>query len=149
MLISPRPNPGTVGHTTMSLFREYLEDTSVHGLRYLSVSPGAASKLSWFFCIAASFTVAFLICHSNVVQWNANPKVLTSVQSVTVSGNKIHMPTVTVCPRKGNLRSLVVNYLGKYYGDGEMFQGLEEELKLVSIRNRMLDNVKGRDVHWR
>ena len=64
----------------MALLREYLEATTVHGLRYLLVSRSLVSKFAWFVCITASFATAALICQSNILQWESNPKVLASVQ---------------------------------------------------------------------
>lgn len=76
------------------MLNRYLEESSVHGLRYLSEGKSRLLKLLWLICILASFFVAGFNIYQSLVQWNETPTMLSSVKSVVIEvryyGNSIH-----------------------------------------------------------
>ena len=66
---------------------QYLEETTIHGLRYLSVGRGL-EKFVWFIVIAISFSIAGYLIQTTI-QENENEPVLTKtlkVQKVGLEG---------------------------------------------------------------
>ena len=62
-----------------SSLSEYLEGTSIHGLRYLSEAKEVIVKFLWFLCITVSFSTAGYFIHASFLGWDENPAVVTSV----------------------------------------------------------------------
>lgn len=93
----------------------FLQATSIHGLRYLSESKSILARFLWLVCIVGCFFSALVIIYLNVVHWENSPAVITRVQPVLVEDSQILVPMITVCPRKQDMRSLIVNLFNKYY----------------------------------
>ena len=69
---------------TMAMFLLFLQESSIHGLRYLVDSKRFVAKILWLACIASSFTAAGFVTYWNFVNWNDSPAVVTSVESSLV-----------------------------------------------------------------
>ena len=64
------------------MFKTFLEETSIHGLKYLALGKNAILKTLWFLCIVASFSTAIGIIYLNVLNWENSPSVVTTVEPV-------------------------------------------------------------------
>ncbi len=61
------------------MIASFLQESSIHGLRYLVEAKSSLVKTIWFVCIAACVTASFVIIYYNVVNWHNSPAVVTSV----------------------------------------------------------------------
>lgn len=68
------------------MIRTYLNDTSIHGLRYLkrAKSVPCVFRLIWLVCIVGSFIAATIIIVLNVKNWENSPVVVTSVDNFDI-----------------------------------------------------------------
>ncbi len=64
---------------------EFLRESSVPGLRYLSSDFGWTTKLVWLLSIVGSFSLAAVIIRENVFDWVDQPAVVTTVDTVDVT----------------------------------------------------------------
>ena len=71
---------------------QYLEETTIHGLRYLSVGRGL-EKFVWFAVIALSFSIAGYLIQTTI-QENENEPVLTNIE--TALANEVPFPAITI-----------------------------------------------------
>lgn len=62
----------------MGIFSDFLESTSIHGLRYLAIK-NAITRSIWFICVATSFSVAIFFISASFKGWDENPSVVSSV----------------------------------------------------------------------
>ncbi len=58
----------------------FLEESSMHGLRYLVQAKNPLAKLVWMACITLSVVSSAIIIYLNVVNWNNSPAVVTAVR---------------------------------------------------------------------
>ena len=118
---------------------EYLRQSSVHGLRYLSESKGTAFRLVWFACIAASFSLATYTIYHNILNWEDSPAIITKAQPVLIKESNLPAPMITICPQQPDFKSLVINYLNKYYTEpmGSFFEPLDVALKKAFLQNNV------------
>ena len=143
-----------------SLLSDYLEASSLHGLKYLSESKSLLFKLVWFVSISTSFSAAVYIIYSNIVQWENNPSVITKVMPILVEvhvpirptffvhfakvcvlqNSDIDMPTITICPREPDFRNLLANYFNRYY-DHAKHPDLDQEILRYGTRGLLLGRV--------
>ena len=77
----------------MKSFAEYLESTTIHGFRYLSVSQNRIEKLAWTFIIGTCFTLASLLIWQSIQESYENP-VMTTIETISVK--KVPFPAITV-----------------------------------------------------
>ena len=87
------------------MFKSFLLETSIHGLKYLVASKNSLCKLLWLMSIVGSFTAASVIIYFNVVDWNNSPAVVTSVDTVEVEG--LDQPMLTLCPNNPSIYDLI------------------------------------------
>ena len=66
------------------MLREFLLETSIHGLRYLAVSTNTLVRLTWAACVATSAAAAAVVIYYNVANWENSPTVVTSVKPALV-----------------------------------------------------------------
>ena len=72
---------------------EYLEQTTIHGLRYLSEGKGVFEKLIWLVIITISFCFAgYLIFRT--IQDNEHEPVLTTIETATIKD--VPFPAITI-----------------------------------------------------
>ena len=141
------------------MLREYLQATTVHGLRYLSEGTNWLVKLAWLICIVTSSSIAGYIIYHNVAQWEGSPTMLTksmpapievrlfhnnclnkiTIDTITIPMQdvRIPMPTITICPKQLDVRSFITNYFNKY-----PTPELDELMSEFSIKNHLLRRVK-------
>ncbi len=90
-----------------SALNDFLNSSSIHGLRYVVFSRGPLIKLLWLASIGTCVAAASAIIYLNVVNWSNTPAVVTNV-STALAKDKKFMPMITVCPRHPNLNRLFV-----------------------------------------
>ena len=72
---------------------QYLEETTIHGLRYLSVGRNFAEKSVWLIGIAISFSFAGYLIQTTIDQAESEP-VLTTIETGLVKD--VPFPAVTI-----------------------------------------------------
>ena len=72
---------------------QYLEETTIHGLRYLSVGKDFVEKFVWFVVIAISFSIAGYLIQTTIKE-NENEPVLTTIE--TGLAKDVPFPAVTI-----------------------------------------------------
>ena len=116
-----------------TMISDYLRTTSIHGLRYLTTAKNKTIRFIWFVCVLGSFTTAIYIIYLNVLNWENSPSVLTKAQPVLVE-NELEMPVATVCPRRPDYRSLIVNFFNKYYDHSDVSSvEINKKLKRLGV----------------
>ena len=66
------------------MLKTYLQETSIHGLKYLSIRTHPVFKALWLVCILASFLAASTISYMNVLNWQSSPSVVSTVEQVLI-----------------------------------------------------------------
>ena len=89
----------------MSISREFLESSTIHGLSYISISESKISKLCWFVSVFSGFCIAGYLINSSYVEWDESP-VSTVISTHPIS--KLTFPEMTVCPPHGS--NTILNY---------------------------------------
>lgn len=75
----------------MALVAEYLNATTIHGLRYVAEARGSAlARCLWLACIAASFAAAAFIIRGNIANWENSPKVITEAQPALIKVTSVN-----------------------------------------------------------
>ena len=85
--ISIRPGTRMFSVRRSRLFpalKAFLQETSIHGLRYLTESSSLVARIVWFILILSSFSMAGWIIYANVLNWHISPAVVTSVDTFRV-----------------------------------------------------------------
>ena len=59
----------------------FLEESSIHGLRYLVETRHPAARLAWLVAICACVGAASVIVYLNVASWEDSPVVVTTVKT--------------------------------------------------------------------
>lgn len=62
----------------------FLEESTIHGLRYLVVAKKAFEKSVWFVAILASLAAACTIVYFNVMNWRNSPIVVTNIEEYSI-----------------------------------------------------------------
>ena len=89
----------------MSVLREFLESSTIHGLSYISKSESKISKLCWFVSVFSGFCIAGYLINNAYVGWEESP-VATGISTHPIS--KLTFPEITVCPPHGS--NTILNY---------------------------------------
>ena len=71
---------------------QYLEETTIHGLRYLSVGRDL-EKFAWFIVIAISFSIAGYLIQTTIKD-NEHEPVLTNIE--TALAKEVPFPAITI-----------------------------------------------------
>ena len=87
----------------VTLAREFLETSTIHGLVYISKAESIWGKLLWIISVIVSFTLAVVLINTSFVDWADQP--ISSVIS-THEIKSLRFPSVTVCPPKGTNTAL-------------------------------------------
>ncbi len=66
------------------MFDQFLGESSIHGLRYLTRDTGNLVRLVWLVFVGSSFGVAGYFIYLNVLDWENSPVVVTSVDDVMI-----------------------------------------------------------------
>ena len=82
----------------MEILNEYLENSMIHGLSYISSSKSKTVKLAWAVFVALGFGCAAFIIQSSFSDWSDSP-VSTTVTPKPVAD--FPFPDVAVCSPRG------------------------------------------------
>ena len=85
-----------------NIFKEFLETSTIHGLRYISVS-NRKVKLFWILIVIAGFTGAVFLIDASFKTWHERP-VVTNIETLPI--RDIRLPKVSVCPPKRTFTNL-------------------------------------------
>ena len=87
----------------MGAWEDFLENSTIHGLVYISTAKSFVGKAIWAIIVALSFGFAAYLIAGSYAEWIQSP-VSTVVSTRPISD--LHFPEVTVCPPKGSNTAL-------------------------------------------
>lgn len=91
----------------MEHIKEFLENSTIHGLIYVSTAK-KYSRIFWTLVVLAGFTGASFLIYESFNDWAESP-VTTTVETLPI--NQIKFPKVTVCPPKNTFTDLSYDLL--------------------------------------
>ena len=77
----------------------FLQETTVHGFRYIIDGRNIVERLMWILFIAVGFTGCGWIVYNAFEGWDSNP-VETTIGSVGLPVQELPFPAITVCDTK-------------------------------------------------
>ena len=86
----------------MESFKYFLENSSIHGLNYIS-SRRKWSRIFWVIVVILGFVGAGILIYQSFDVWSESP-VKTTIETLPI--HKIKLPKVTVCPPKHTYTNL-------------------------------------------
>ena len=87
---------------TMDVLTNYLENSSIHGVGFLSKTKDFRQAF-WLCVVISGFTGAFIIIYYNFQNWAETP-VTTTMETLPIAN--ITFPKVTICPPKKTYTNL-------------------------------------------
>ena len=81
---------------TMEEIRQFLDQSTIHGLSHLSTGR-KWSRLLWMLVVIGGFTGAVLLIQKSFYNWDESP-ISTTLETLPIT--QITLPNVTVCPPK-------------------------------------------------
>ena len=91
---------------TFAILSEFLENSTIHGLRHISTAKSFLGRVLWVTIVVACFAVAISMISNSYKEWQESP-VSTTITTHPIT--ELEFPTVTVCPPWGSNTAL--NYL--------------------------------------
>ena len=79
------------------VFKDFLENSTIHGLVYISTAKSFVAKSLWVIIVALGFGSAVYLIANSYAEWIESP-VSTVVSTRPISD--LEFPEVTVCPPK-------------------------------------------------
>ncbi|TRY80058.1 hypothetical protein TCAL_06773, partial [Tigriopus californicus] len=104
---------GRRGEAGMAVMLKFLEETSIHGCKYLVHGRTILMKMIWLVSIVGCVTSSIYIIYLNIKNWQSSPAVVTSVEPILVK-DQIPMPQITICPNDIDLNLLFFRLHKKY-----------------------------------
>ena len=98
--------------------KEFLENSTIHGMVFISTSSSRLVKLFWFLVVATGFSCSIFLIVNNLTAWERSP-ISTTISTLPI--RDVEFPAVIVCPPPNT------------------FTGLHLDLEMT--RNIKLDNV--------
>ena len=87
----------------MQAVREFLENSTIHGLAHISTTRSLV-RLLWFSVVLGGFIGAGVLIHQSFAEWSSSP-VSTTIETLSIS--QLDFPNVTVCPARNSFTSLL------------------------------------------
>ncbi len=78
------------------MLRQFLQESSIPGLRYLSEARGLFPRILWVTCILSSACAASVVIYYNVAGWEDSPTVVASVRPTLLEVNVAWHPGLAV-----------------------------------------------------
>ena len=103
-----------IGSTIRHAANEYANESTIHGLHYISDSNSSGpSRIFWM--IVAVLAISFTVFQMSSLrsQWSKNP-VVTTLDTIALPIDKIEFPAVTICPQ-GSIKDILDNVLFKQF----------------------------------
>ena len=82
--------------------RTYLENSTVHGLSYIS-STRRLWRLFWILVVIGGFSGAVYLIYLSFQSWNESP-VKTTIETLPIS--EVIFPKITICPPRNSYTNL-------------------------------------------
>ena len=83
----------------MSVWTDFLENSTIHGLVYISTAKSFVAKAVWAFIVALGFGFSAHLIAGSYAEWIQSP--VSTVVSIRPISD-LDFPEVTVCPPKGS-----------------------------------------------
>lgn len=84
----------------MSMFKEYSEKSSIHGIQYLGDQKrNFIEKTFWIFVLILSFIWCIILIVQIWIKWDENTITMTFDDSI-MDVKELWFPAVTICPNK-------------------------------------------------
>ena len=86
----------------MDFIKSFLENSTIHGLSYISTTR-KYSRVIWIFIVILAFSFAGVMINLSFNNWADNP-IKTTIKTQPIT--KLTLPKVTVCPPKNTFTNL-------------------------------------------
>ena len=90
----------------MNILKEFLENSTIHGLAYIGNVPSKTGKVLWLAIVIAGFCTAGYLIKSSYSDWETSP-VATSISTHPISS--LPLPIITICPPENSNTALNVD----------------------------------------
>ena len=107
--------------------REFLENSTIHGLVHISTAKSKAARAAWVVIVVACFATAIYMITGSYKEWQESP-VSTTITTHPIT--ELEFPTVTVCPPRGSNTAL--NHLLEKVKDVNFTEEERQELLDIS-----------------
>ena len=86
------------------VFTDFLDNSTIHGLQYISMEKKFLIKMIWAALVSVSFYIATALIRSSIIAWES--PISTNIETLPIS--EVMLPKVTICPPKGS--NTLLNY---------------------------------------
>ena len=83
--------------------KEFLENSTIHGLVFISTSSSRLVKLFWMSVVAAGFSGSIVMIYRNLTAWERSP-ISTTIDTLPI--RDVEFPAVIVCPPRNTFTGL-------------------------------------------
>ena len=129
-----------------SVFRDFLESSSINGIVHISKATSNATKCSWSLIISLAFIIAVSLINNSYVSWNESP-FITTVETFPIS--QAPFPVVTICPPTGTNTALNYDIAAAKYVTWDNDTRVQVFKKAnISIFDSMLIEHVNDNVYW-
>ena len=87
------------------VFTDFLDNSTIHGLQYISMEKKFLIKMIWAALVSVSFYVATTLIRDSIIAWDESP-ISTNIETLPIS--EVMFPVVTICPPEGS--NSLLNY---------------------------------------
>ena len=87
------------------VFTDFLDNSTIHGLQYISMEKKFLIKMIWAALVSVSFYVATTLIRDSIIAWDESP-ISTNIETLPIS--EVMFPKVTICPPEGS--NTLLNY---------------------------------------
>ena len=112
---------------TTASFREFLENSTIHGLVHISTAKSKAARAAWVAIVVACFATAIYMITGSYKEWQESP-VSTTITTHPIT--ELEFPPVTVCPSRGS--NTILNHLLEKVKSANFSEKEKQELLKIS-----------------
>ena len=128
-----------------SILREFLENSTIHGLVHISTAKSHGAKAIWLAIVIACFTYAIHTINNSYGDLEKSP-VSTTITTHLI--DELEFPTVTVCPPRGS--NTAINHILAKVKDVNFTErerqellDLSKEIFSLDINAREMNDARG------
>ena len=81
------------------VFIDFLDNSTIHGLQYISMEKKLLIKMIWTVLVSVSFYIAITLIRDSIIAWDESP-ISTNIETLPIS--EVMFPKVTICPPEGS-----------------------------------------------
>ena len=85
------------------VFIDFLDNSTIHGLQYISMEKKLLIKMIWTVLVTVSFYIAITLIRDSIIAWDESP-ISTNIETLPIS--EVMFPKVTICPPEGSNTAL-------------------------------------------